>query len=125
MSERIVSTLATSQLKCKAQRSFVKVLGKRKVILSRTTDAQCSLFSMKSRTLGQTNSGAFGVFSAKLSAPILHSESLDHVFHCSTIISTKNYFYIRIPNIHLGLGSISTWVAKNPGLSLHVSVVRA
>ena len=42
-------------------------------IWTQTTDGQFSLFSLKSRTfgLGQTNSGAFGVFSAKLSAPIL------------------------------------------------------
>ena len=44
------------------------------------------------RQFGQINFGAFGVFSAELSAPILVqcSESLVHVFHYSTIISTKN-----------------------------------
>ena len=43
------------------------------------------------------NSGAFGVFSAELSAPIL--------FHYSTIISTEKLsLYILIPNIYLGLG---------------------
>jgi hypothetical protein len=33
---------------------------------------------------------AFGVFSAKLSAPYWYCESLVHFFHYSTIISTKN-----------------------------------
>ena len=33
---------------------------------------------------------AFGVLSARLSAPIWHSDFLVHVFHYSTIISTKN-----------------------------------
>ena len=43
--------------------------------IARTTDAQWSLFSLKSRTVGleQTN-WAFGVFLAKLSAPILVKE---------------------------------------------------
>ena len=35
-------------------------------VQSQTTDAQWSLFSLKSRCSGQTNSGAFGVFSAEL-----------------------------------------------------------
>ena len=45
------------------------------------------------RKIGQINSRAFGVFSAELSAPILpfwYSESLVHVFHYSTIISSRN-----------------------------------
>jgi hypothetical protein len=37
------------------------------------------------RQIGQVNFGAFGVFLAELSTPIL---VLVHVFHCSTIIST-------------------------------------
>jgi hypothetical protein len=50
------------------------------------------------RQVGQMNFGAFGVFSAKLSAPILA-----HVFHCSIVISTKKLsLYIHIPNKYLG-----------------------
>jgi hypothetical protein len=56
--------------------------------------------------LGQTNC-AFGVFSAKLSAPISVKWVRDVfiVFHYSNIISTKKIsLYIHIPNIYLGLG---------------------
>ena len=56
------------------------------------------------RQIGKIDSGAFGVFSAKLSATIL-VQSLVHVFHYSTIISTEKVsLYIHIPNIYLGLG---------------------
>ena len=51
------------------------------------------------RLIRLINSGAFGVFSAKLSAPIWY------VFHYSSIISKKLSLYIiHIPNIFLGLG---------------------
>ena len=42
------------------------------------------------RQIGQIHLGAFGAYLTKLSAPILYSESLVHVFHYSTIISKKN-----------------------------------
>ena len=77
----------------------------------RTTDAQWSLFHWNpellelGRQIGQINSGAFEVFSAKLSAPFWCSESLVHVFHYSTLISTKKLsLYIHTPNVYLGLG---------------------
>ena len=55
------------------------------------------------RQIGQINSGAFGVFSDKLSASILVqcSESLVHVFHYSTIISTKNKVFISTSKIFI------------------------
>ena len=74
---------------------------------SRTTDTQWSLFLLKSRTFGleQINSGAFGVFSAKLSAPILVQW-----VPCPCFPLFNQYFYkklslyIHLPNIYLGLG---------------------
>ena len=58
--------------------------------------------SLKSRTFGQINSGTFRVFSAELSAPILVcSEFLGHVFHYSTIISTKNLAFISTSQIFI------------------------
>ena len=55
------------------------------------------------RQIGQINSGVFGVFSAKQSAPMF-VQFLIHFFHYSTIISKKKPFY-QIPNIYSGLGS--------------------
>ena len=61
----------------------------------RTTDTQTELFSKIHKLLGLGGQigpkfwGAFGVFSVDLSAPVLVLESLVHVFHQSTIISTK------------------------------------
>ena len=72
-------------------------------VKSRTTDAQWSLFPSKSQTfgLGQTiwadKFGAFGVFSAKVSAPIL-------VQWVPCPFYKKLSLYIHIPNIYLGFG---------------------
>ena len=62
-------------------------------IWTQTTDGQFSLFSLKSRTfgLGQTNSGAFGVFLAKLSAPILVQWG-----PCPCFPLFNHYFYKKI-----------------------------
>ena len=65
-----------------------------------------TLFSLKFQ-IGQINFGAFGVFLADLSAPILVqcSESL---VRCFPLINHYFYkklsLYIQIPNIYLGLG---------------------
>ena len=77
-------------------------------LTDRTTDAQWSLFSLKSKTFGlrQTNWSdkfwAFGVFLAKLSAPSLVQwvpcPLFNHYFY------KKLRLYIHIPNIYLGLG---------------------
>jgi hypothetical protein len=57
------------------------------------------------RQNGQINSGAFGYFRPHYQHPFWYSESLVHVFHYSTIISTKKLsLYIHIPNIYLVLG---------------------
>ena len=69
------------------------------------------------RQIGQINSGAFVVFSAKLSWPILVQWVpcpcfllIDHYFY------KKPSFYIHILNVYYGS-------AKNYGFNLHVSVV--
>ena len=55
--------------------------------------------------LGQKISGHFGYFRSNYKDPFWYSESLVHVFHYSTIISTKKLsLYIHILNIYLGLG---------------------
>ena len=75
--------------------SFSALCLKTACLRTRTMNAQWSLFHWNpellglSRQIGQINSGEFGVFSAKLSAPILVHESLVHVFQYSTVISTK------------------------------------
>ena len=77
------------------------------------------------RQIGQINFGAFGVFSAKLSAP-----SLVQWVPCPCFPLFNQYFnkklslYIHIPNIYLGLG-FEFGPQRNLGLSLHVSVVSA
>ena len=74
---------------------------------TRTTDARWSLFSLKSRAfgLGQINSGAFGVFLAMLSAPILIQWV---VCPCFPLFNNHFYkklrLYIQIPSIYLELG---------------------
>ena len=79
----------------------------KKISKARTTDAQWSLFSLNfrafglGRQIGQINSWAFGVFLAKLSAPILVSPCFplfNHYFY------KKLSLYIHIPNIYLGFG---------------------
>ena len=77
----------------------------------RTMDAQWSLFYRNpnilgfGRQFGQIKFGAFGVFSADLSTPILVQW-----VPCQYFPLINNYFYkelslyIRIPNIHLELG---------------------
>ena len=97
------------------------VLSERKKAL--TTDAQLSLFLLKSRTfgLGQLNSGAFGVFSANYQHPFQYV----HVFHHSTIISTKYLsLYIHIPNIFLVLG-FEFWLQRIRDLALACSCQKA
>ena len=68
-------------------------------------------FLLKSRTfgVGQINWadkfwGIWGIFGRTISTHFgTYSESLDHVFYDSTIISTKiQSLYIPIPNIYLG-----------------------
>ena len=70
-----------------------------------------AFFLWKSWTfgLGQTNwpnefCGIWGIFGRTISTHFgTYSESLDHVFYYSTIISTKiQSLYIPIPNIYLG-----------------------
>ena len=57
----------------------------------RTTNAQWSLFWLKSRTdkLGRLW-GIWDIFDQTISTPFVYNESRVHVFHYSTIISTKN-----------------------------------
>jgi hypothetical protein len=84
-----------------------------------TTDAWWSLFSTIFIVLGlgrqieQISFGAFGVFSAKLSAPIL--ELCDHC-PCSVInqplFLQKQKLLIPNPKYLVGIG-ISIWAAKN------------
>ena len=77
-----------------------------------TTDAQWSLFSLKYRTFGleQTNWadkfwGIWGLLGGTINTFFLYSESFIHVFHYSTIISTKKLsLYIYISIIYLGSG---------------------
>ena len=78
----------------------------------RTTDAQWSLFHWYSellglgRQVGQINSGAFGVLSAKLSAPILVQWVT-----CPCFPLFNHYFYKKLSlYIHIG---IWIWSAKN------------
>ena len=57
------------------------------------------------RQIGQINSAEFGVFSAKLSAPILVVSPLSMFFLIQQLFLQKNQnLYIHIQNIHLGLG---------------------
>ena len=72
------------------------------------------------RQIGQINFGAFGVFSADLSAPILVSmfPNINHYFY------KKLSLYIQITNTFLGLG-FEFWAAKNLGFSHYMSAVRA
>ena len=65
--------------------------------ISRTTDAQCSLFSLKYRSfgLGQTNWadkfwGMWGIFGRTISIYFSTVSPLSMFFHYSTTISTKN-----------------------------------
>ena len=96
---------------------------------ARTTDAQWSLFSLKSQTvgleqqIGQINFGAFGVFLAKLSAsilvlwvPCLCFPLINHYFY------KKISLYIHIPNIYLELGFECEFGKQR--ISLCLSVVR-
>ena len=76
---------------------------------ARTTDANEAFFHWNpenlglGRQIGQINSGAFGVFSTKLSAPILVQW-----VPCPCFLLVNQYFhkklslYIHIPNIYLG-----------------------
>ena len=85
--------------------------GKQVLLSPRTTDAQWSLFSLKSRTfgLGQTNWavkfwGNWGIFGRTISP---HFGVVSPLSMCSIVqpLSLKNLsLYICIPNIHLGLG---------------------
>ena len=73
------------------------------------------------RQIGQINSGAFGVFSAELSAPILvqlHESIIQQLF----LQKTKPSLYPH-PKYFFGI-RIWIWAAKNKGFSLRVSVVR-
>ena len=73
--------------------------------MTRTTDAQWSLFHWNpellglGRQIGQINSGAFGIFLVEVSVSIL-VPSLVHVFHYSTI---------HIPNIW----DVDSWIMEN------------
>ena len=75
------------------------------------------------RQLVQINFGAFGVFSADLSAPILVQWA-----PCPCYQFTNHYFYkklslyIQIPNIYLGLGFEFEFGLQR--FSHHVSIVR-
>ena len=67
-------------------------------------------FSSESQTFGLVQTiwadkiGAFGFFWPIYQHPCWYCESLVHVFHYSTLISTKKLsLYIHIPNIYLGL----------------------
>ena len=96
------------------------------------TDYGCPMkhFSLKSRTFGlrQTNWadkfwGIWGYFQPNYQHPFRYSESLVHVFHYSTIISTKSLDFISTSQIFfwdwdMNLGR------KEKGFSLRVSVVR-
>ena len=62
------------------------------------------------RQFGQINSWAFGVFSANLLAAILAHESLVHVFHYSSIISTKTKPLYPHRKYLFGIG---IWAVKN------------
>ena len=102
----------------------------KKVISSqpRTTDAQWRIFSLKPQTfgLGQTNrADKFWGFRLNYQHPFWYCESLVHVFHYSTIVSTKTKPLYPHPKYLFGIGIwIWIWTAKNQGLSLRVSVVR-
>ena len=88
------------------KKEVLRSIGALVLMWARTTDAQWSLFSLTSRTVGlEPNSGIFGVFSAKLSAPILVQwvpcpcfPLFHHHFY------KKLSLYIYIANIYLGLG---------------------
>jgi hypothetical protein len=54
------------------------------------------------RLIRQINSGAFWYFQPKYQHPFWYSESLVHVFHYSTIISTKTRY--PHPKYFLGIG---------------------
>ena len=95
----------------------------------RTTNAQWSLFSLKSRTFGLVQTmwadkfwGIWGIFGQNIS---LHfgTVSLVCVFHYSTSISIKTEHLHPHPKYSFG-----TWVwictSNNKGFSLSVSVVR-
>ena len=63
------------------------------------------------RQIGQINFGAFGVFSAELSVPILVQwVPCPQIIPCPCFLLFSHYFYkklslyIHIPNIYLGLG---------------------
>ena len=84
---------------------------------TRTTDANWSLFSSKSQTIdlgrkiGQINFGAFGVFGANLSAPILVLWVL-----CPCFPLINHYFYKKIKHLYPDpkyLFGIVIWAAKN------------
>ena len=72
-----------------------------------TTDTLCRLFSLKSQTfgLGQTNwaDKSWGIWRVLGQTFRTRFETV-HVFHYSTIISTKLSLYIHIPNIYLEMG---------------------
>ena len=84
-----------------------------------------AFFPLKSRTFGlaQTNSGAFGIFSAELSATILVQWVPCPCFPLLNIMSTKTKPLYPHPKYLFGIG-IWIWAAKNYGFSLRVSVVR-
>ena len=93
----------------------------------RTTVARWSLFSMIFKTLGlgrqirQINFGAFGLFSAELSTPILGL-----CVPCLSMFAIINQpLFLQKPNPKylFGIG-ISIWAAKNQRFSHNASVVR-
>jgi hypothetical protein len=72
------------------------------------------------RQIGHINSWAFGVFWAKISAPILVQGIL-----CPCFSLFNHYFCKKKTKKYLlGIG-IWIWAAKNQGFSLHMSVVRS
>ena len=81
------------------------------VILSWTTDAQLSSFSVKSRTsrLGQTSWGdkfwvIFGIFCQTINTQLSTVSPMSMFFFIQPLFLQKVGLYIRIPNICLGLG---------------------
>ena len=75
--------------------------------------------------IGQISLGAFGLFSAELSAQIFSTLSpLIMFFINQPLFLQKTKPLLQHPKELFGIG-IWIWAAKNKGFSLHVSVVRA
>jgi hypothetical protein len=102
-----------------------------------TTDAQWSLFSLKSITfgLGQTNWankfwGIWGIFCRTMyQHPFWYSESLVHVFHYSIIIFTKNWAFISTSQTFFGgwdlnLGCKELVLVRSPWLKMTTIMVQ-